>query len=52
LSPDWNALVKEKENGYKLSQRSPRDRRKSEDVLLLFWLLPEISLVQVIFRSL
>jgi hypothetical protein len=42
--PVWDALAKEKENGYKLSQRSPRDRRKS-DVLFPLWLLPEISLV-------
>ena len=33
-------------------QSSPRDRRKSADILLPLWLLLEISLVLVISRSL
>jgi hypothetical protein len=36
--------AKKEENGF---QSSPRDRRKSGDILLLLWLLLEISLVLV-----
>ena len=42
-----DVLSKEKENRYRLSQCSPRDRRKSGDVLLPLWLLLEISLIQI-----
>ena len=34
LLPVWDELANERENGYKLFQSSPRDRRKSGDVLL------------------
>jgi hypothetical protein len=40
-----DALVKEKENECKLFENSPRDRRRSGDVLPPLWLLLEECLV-------
>jgi hypothetical protein len=39
LSPVQDLLVNEKDYGNKLFQSSPRDQRKSGDVLLPLWLL-------------
>ena len=49
MSPVWEVLAKEEENGF---QSSPRDRKKLGDVLLPLWLLQEISLVLVTSSSL
>ena len=47
IVPVQDRLAKEKKNGYKLFQSSPRDRRKLGDILFPLWLLLEISLVLV-----
>jgi hypothetical protein len=39
LSPVWDLLAKKRKNENKLFQSSPRDRRKTGDVLLPLWLL-------------
>jgi hypothetical protein len=43
-------LVKEKENECKLFQSSPKDRRRSRDVLPPLWLLLEECLVLGLLR--
>ena len=39
VSPVWDLLAIKRENENKLFQSSPRDRRKTGDVLLPLWLL-------------